>query len=158
VQPVPGGRNLCQSMLCFVLKLDESLLAQFHQIQAKIDGVSGHDTISVDSEPLDALHMDSFRVVPMCNRFLVANLCLAMLCFGLQLGESLVLQHLIQAKIDGVSGHDTISDVSKPFHALHVDSIGDVPVCNQFLMDNLCQAMLCFGLQLGESLAPCACG
>jgi hypothetical protein len=45
------------------------------QIQAKSDGVSSHNTLSVAAGPCHVLHMDPMSDDSMCNQLLVAHLC-----------------------------------------------------------------------------------
>jgi hypothetical protein len=76
--------------------------------------------------------------------------------FGLKLGTQFGIRCAakIQAKIDGVSSHNTSSNAAEPFHILlNMDLMSDVSMCNQLLVAHLCCPMPCFGLRLGTVLA-----
>jgi hypothetical protein len=45
--------------------------------------------------------------------------------------ESLAGLKHIQAQIDGVFSHDSLSDAAEPFHVLHMDSMSDDSMSNQ---------------------------
>ena len=108
-------------MLCFGLQWGEVSL-RVSPNPSQVDGVSDHATFSDASKPFHDLHMDPLGGVRMSNEFLVAHLCQAILCFGLQWGGVSLRVSPNPSQVDGVSDHATFSDASKPFHDLHMDS------------------------------------
>jgi hypothetical protein len=56
----------------------------------------------------------------------------------------------IQAQIDGILSHNSLSDAAEPFHVLHMDPMSDDSMSNQLLVAHLCHCMPCFGLWMGK--------
>jgi hypothetical protein len=70
--------------------------------------------------------------------------------FWIVVGKSLAGLKQIQAQIDGVFSHDSLSDAAEPFHVLHMDPMSDDSMSNQLLVAHLCHCMPCFGLWMGK--------